>query len=698
MKSQKNFKYGPATILSLVLLAATACGQNSAPGIPALPSGGDSAGNPFAVNTSAITNCNGNTSFKIGRGVYDITGPAAELGMMGYAVLEQKTSGIHMRLRSRAFVIESPCNGNRVAFVSADLGQIFQAVKQGVVAKLSARYGATYTDANVILSATHTHSGPGGYSHYALYNITVLGFDSQNYNAVTEGIYQSIVRAHDTTQTGTIKIASGDLADSGFNRSSFAYDENPAAERANYTANTDREMTVLKFMSDGGQELGTLNWFAVHPTNIGNQNTLITSDSKGYASYWFEKDKSVDYSSGDTFVAAFAQANEGDVSPNYWGVPDNTNDYARAQIIADRQYQRAKTLYNAASTNLSGGVDYRHSYVNMAYRNVSAEFTNGAGAQVTCAAAIGSSFAAGSTEDGPGLDFISEGLAYDGVTWPEFTLMPGEQDCHGLKPILLPTGQMSPYPWTPEVLPVQIATIGNLAIIAVPFECTTMCGRRLREMVLGRLATKGITHAVIAGLSNAYAGYVTTKEEYDLQHYEGASTHFGPWTHAAWMQEFSTLAEAIVDGIGVDAGPNPRDLSNDQTTLQTGVVFDDKPLFKSFGDVKSNANSSYSKGQTVTVKFWGGHPKNNLKIQDTFLKVQRKSGSSWVTVAQDWDPETTYEWQRDGAANSIITIKWTIPADATSGSYRIKHYGNWKSGWTGNISSYNGKSKTFSVN
>ena len=63
--------------------------------------------------------CAGNTSFLVGSGVYDITGPAAELGMMGYAMLDQKTTGIHTRLRSRAFVIASPCNGRRVAIVLA---------------------------------------------------------------------------------------------------------------------------------------------------------------------------------------------------------------------------------------------------------------------------------------------------------------------------------------------------------------------------------------------------------------------------------------------------------------------------------------------------------------------------------------------------------------------------------------------------
>src|SRR4051794_39371022 len=73
--------------------------------------GGDAAG--------LLGGCAGRQDFLVGRGIYDITGPAAELGMMGYAQLEQKTAGIHTRLWARAFLFASPCNGKRLAFVSA---------------------------------------------------------------------------------------------------------------------------------------------------------------------------------------------------------------------------------------------------------------------------------------------------------------------------------------------------------------------------------------------------------------------------------------------------------------------------------------------------------------------------------------------------------------------------------------------------
>ncbi|XP_041346729.1 neutral ceramidase B-like isoform X2 [Gigantopelta aegis] len=61
-------------------------------------------------------------------------------------------------------------------------------------------------------------------------------------------------------------------------------------------------------------------WFAVHCTSMNNTNRLISGDNKGYASQLFEKLMNPDSLPGQgTFVAAFAQSNEGDVSPNTKG-------------------------------------------------------------------------------------------------------------------------------------------------------------------------------------------------------------------------------------------------------------------------------------------------------------------------------------------------------------------------------------------
>ncbi|XXF77558.1 neutral/alkaline non-lysosomal ceramidase N-terminal domain-containing protein [Myxococcaceae bacterium GXIMD 01537] len=682
-----------------LVLALAAC--EHAGGGPRLPDDGSGGTGVDVVTPGA---CAGQSTFLVGSGIYDITGPAAEVGMMGYAQVDQTTAGIHQRLRSRAFVIASPCNGKRVVFVSADLGMVFQAVKLRVVERLRARYGDLYSADNVLLSATHTHSGPGGFSHYTLYNLTTFGFVPQNFDAIAEGIVESIVRAHDDAAAGSVRIASGELLDANRNRSPRAYAANPAAERERYGRDTDSRMTLLRLTHADGTDIGVIDWFAVHATSMGNKNHLISGDNKGYASYLFEKEMGARYlRPGKTFVAAFANSNEGDVTPNLCGGTDGCggNDFGDTALAARKQQTFARALFASATRPLTGGVDYRHAYVKMDAVDVAPAFGGGQ-ARRTCPAAIGASMLAGA-EDGPG--FGSEGLTCQNVRdlFGQFLCGQATTPCQGEKPIVLEMGTQSP-PWSPEVLPLQIVRIGELALVAVPFELTTMSGRRLRETVREALAPAGVTDVVIAGLANAYSGYVATREEYALQHYEGASTHFGPWTLAALQQEFDRLGRALATGAAVPPGPSPRDLSRAVVGLQPGVVYDDKWLWVSFGGVVQgqDAKASYLRGETARATFWAGHPRNDLRTQGSFLRVQRQGpGGQWTDVAYDWDWDTVFRWERVncfptfGCSNA--TVEWTIPLDAPPGTYRLVHQGHWKSGWDGKARPYSGASRAFTV-
>lgn len=74
----------------------------------------------------------------VGLGSYDITGPAADVNMMGYANTEQVASGIHFRLRARTFIVADP-QGHRVAFVNLDACMASQIVTIKVLERLKAR-------------------------------------------------------------------------------------------------------------------------------------------------------------------------------------------------------------------------------------------------------------------------------------------------------------------------------------------------------------------------------------------------------------------------------------------------------------------------------------------------------------------------------------------------------------------------------
>lgn len=102
------------------------------------------------------------SSFKVGVGIGDITGPTAEIMMMGYAELGQTDKGILQRIFARAFIVAT--DTDRVVFVNTDTQSMGDIVKKRVVKKLQELYGnKVYTEQNVMLSSTHSHSSMGGY-------------------------------------------------------------------------------------------------------------------------------------------------------------------------------------------------------------------------------------------------------------------------------------------------------------------------------------------------------------------------------------------------------------------------------------------------------------------------------------------------------------------------------------------------------
>src|ERR1700747_3786675 len=62
-----------------------------------------------------------------------------------------------------------------------------------------------------------------------------------------------------------------------------------------------------------------------------------------------------------------------------------------------------------------------------------------------------------------------------------------------------------------------------------------------------------IDNIILNCLCNSYASYLTTKEEYDLQTYEGASTIYGSYQLDAVIQILLNLADGIYNTYMVSA-------------------------------------------------------------------------------------------------------------------------------------------------
>lgn len=293
--------------------------------------------------------------------------------LQGYANPEQIAGGLHTRLYARALIVaSSQDSSNRVLFVNLDACMAAQAVTFTVIEKLKVRYGESmYSESNVVLSGTHTHSGPAGYLQYLVYDITGLGFVRETFDALVDGILLSISRAHESIRPGSLSIHTGLLLDANINRSPTAYQENPKEERQQYDYNIDKEMTLLRINDDEGQGVGAFSWFAVHGTSMNNTNRLINGDNKGAASLMMED------SMGKGFISAFCQANVGDTSPNTLGAycidtglpcdavhstcdgrvqkcigrgPGWPDHFRSTNIIASKQKEKAEELFEISGT------------------------------------------------------------------------------------------------------------------------------------------------------------------------------------------------------------------------------------------------------------------------------------------------------------------------------------------------------------
>lgn len=526
------------------------------------------------ANAGAAQGLLGDHSDKAGRyllgvGKADITGPVVEINMMGYADPNQVGSGLRQRLYSRAFIVADPARpADRFVYLVLDTQSGDTAVRYGILSglqELGSEY-AEYGHHNLAVTGTHSHSGPGAWLNYLLPQITSKGFDQQSYRAIVDGALLSIRRAHESLGRGHLSVGSTKVFGANINRSLFAYLNNPAEERERYNISSEddgsveKDLTLLKFTrASDGKDIGVLTWFPTHGTSMLGNNTLITGDNKGVAASLFEQSVKDGHNAAENFVAGFSQASVGDTSPNVLGAwcEDGTGQmcsfenstcsdgktqqcHARGPFfrekdegssscfeIGRRQFASARQLYDESEkmTPIHGSwVKTFHRFHNMS--NFHFQLPNGTEVE-TCPAALGYSFAAG-TSDGPGAFDFTQHDGGPNTTSPVWKVVSGllkapseeQKVCHGAKPILLDVGEMtSPYLWTPNVVDVQVFRVGQLVIVVSPGEATTMAGRRWKNAVSdGVVSMSGSATppvVVLGGPANSYTHYITTEEEYE---------------------------------------------------------------------------------------------------------------------------------------------------------------------------------------
>jgi neutral ceramidase len=620
------------------------------------------------------------TTIEAGLARVKITGPVWGPLLMGYANPSQHAYGIHMDLFARAFVLREPRTHQRVALVNLDLSQINEALRRAVLDRLQILYGDRYQDNNLLLSATHTHSALGGLSHYRLYNIASMGFEPDHFRLVVDRIVEAIQQAEAHLQPARLEWVEGHLPGVSKNRSLEAFNQDP--DRSVFPSGIDDEVQQINIRNAQGRPLGFWNLFAVHGTSLPNTERYVSGDNKGWAGWKTEKEKNI--------VAAFANGAAGDVSPDPLARNNREEIFQATRKVAEAQSRKGLELLEQRGRELTT-VSSALNWVEMP--KVQGQY-DGHSFKL-CEPAIGYSMIAGA-EDGRGsLPGVNEGITVDnfrsvglfprmalGVLKKIFSLSVNEDAaCHGNKPVLFHTGSPG-VPGTPRILPFQLIRLGPVILASLPFEPTTLSGYRIRRAILESTASEGVRHVLLVGYANAYSGYLSTPEEYDMQHYEGASTHFGRETLLGVISSFrSLISDSKSSGVGTYGSPPPRTeaprWSHERSggdNLFTGEI--------RLGSVFHFRAHPYRAGDWISASFNGANPDQDLAESRQFLSVQKKGPLKWQTIATEEDPETWIRWEKilssprnDSSSLYRATITWRVPEKIPEGIYRIRFTG-----------------------
>jgi neutral ceramidase len=623
--------------------------------------------------------------FEAGMSRVDITGPAVGIMFWGYAQEGQKGEGIHLRQYARSLVIKDTQSGRLLAYVTGELGGIPHEIHRDVVARLRKEVDPGFNMANVLLNGSHTHSGPAGFFHYIENSIYTTKFFPEYYNVIVDGIVRSIRDAYLKKAPAQLLIGSTAVEGAGVNRSLVAYNANPEEERKRYTTNIDTTMVQISVKTSKGT-IGVINWFGVHPTSMTFDNHLISSDNKGYASYLAERE-ALKRGQKD-FVAIFAQANEGDVTPNL-----NLNNtgpgkdmFESTKIIGERQYEASRRLlFSDDLRPLPAGLRFTQSFIDMPNSVVKKEFSGTGKEERTCLSAYGYALAAGSTEEGGGHWLFHEGMKDENrrfyIDWLAAHMLqsPTEElrECQRPKAVLFAMGETKPHPSLSQILPIGLVSVGDFVLIVSPNEVTTMSSRRMKDTVRKVLGDRARDIA-LSGLTNDFAGYVTTREEYSTQQYEGGHTLHGPFSLALFQQEYDRLAKDLRDDRPSNPGRAPRDLSASvQKTEIPG-----RRLVESFeAGVMTPNPTSVQIGETVRCDVRALHPNIAYPKQRSYFDVERKEGNAWKVVYNDADWATKFYFKQAllPVLPDRIELVWETTGEDKPGIYRLKHSSFYKS-------------------
>ncbi len=198
-------------------------------------------------------------------------------------------------------------------------------------------------------------------------------------------------------------------------------------------------------------------------------------------------------------------------------------------------------------------------------------------------------------------------------------------------------------------------------------------GRRFEAAVRPQLP-QGVREPVVIGLANNYMGYLTTPEEYEMQHYEGGHTVFGIYTSFVVRDSLVALSRALATG---QPAPEP-----DAPAALGGTDPGAFPQGDAEGAVVEEPTIAVSRLDTVSVAWEGTANGVDRPVDRPFVAVERLARGKWR--ASDSDLGLAFIWREEGGS---YYARWEVPASQPPGAHRLRI----------RSSTYDLKSRAFSV-
>ncbi len=204
------------------------------------------------------------TTLKVGASEKSIT-PRARAFIAGDANNRQFT-GVHDSLYVKAIVISD--SRNHLAIISFDcIGMLYptlQEIRREITSKIPA---SEFDPSHIVMSSTHTHSGPDVVGIYGPDQLT-SGVDSVYMKKIVQTSVDAIFEAWQNRQEAKMVYAETEFG-------------NDWVYNISDSLNLDRSLSVIQFMDKEEKSLATLTNFACHPTIMDGATSLVSSDYPG---------------------------------------------------------------------------------------------------------------------------------------------------------------------------------------------------------------------------------------------------------------------------------------------------------------------------------------------------------------------------------------------------------------------------------